>query len=235
MGSSNPDYTPLNQISPYLKKCVLTTEDPSFFRHRGFITEAFKQSIIKNIKTRKFSRGGSTISMQLIKNVFLTREKTLSRKLEEILLVYILENNRIVSKERMLEVYFNIIEWGPNVYGIGEASRFYFQKNPADLTFNECLYLATIIPSPKKFMYQFDDQGNLKGFALKNQRYLSNLMLRRGIVTSSDSINPYGVSLSGNARSFLTIRKAQDTTGVAVDSIPPKEDFDFEFLKTDED
>ena len=235
VGSSNPDYTPLNQISPYLKKCVLTTEDPSFFRHRGFITEAFKQSIIKNIKTRKFSRGGSTISMQLIKNVFLTREKTLSRKLEEILLVYILENNRIVSKERMLEVYFNIIEWGPNVYGIGEASRFYFQKNPADLTFNECLYLATIIPSPKKFMYQFDDQGNLKGFALKNQRYLSNLMLRRGIVTSSDSINPYGVSLSGNARSFLTIRKSQDTTGVAVDSIPPKEDFDFEFLKTDEE
>jgi membrane peptidoglycan carboxypeptidase len=235
VGTSNPDYTPLNQISPYLKKCVLTTEDPSFFRHRGFITEAFKQSIIKNIKTKKFSRGGSTISMQLIKNVFLTREKTLSRKLEEILLVYILENNRIVSKERMLEVYFNIIEWGPNVYGIGEASRFYFQKSPANLTFNECLYLATIIPSPKKFMYQFDDQGNLKGFALKNQRYLSNLMLRRGILTASDSINPYGVSLSGNARSFLTIRKAQDTTGIAIDSIPPKEDFDFEFLKTDEE
>jgi membrane peptidoglycan carboxypeptidase len=78
-------------------------------------------------KTKKFSRGASTISMQLIKNVFLTREKTVSRKLEEILLVYILENNRIV-KERMLEVYFNIIEWGPNVYGIGEASRFYFQS-----------------------------------------------------------------------------------------------------------
>jgi membrane peptidoglycan carboxypeptidase len=79
--------------------------------------------------------------MQLIKNVFLTREKTVSRKLEEILLVYILENNRIVSKERMLEVYFNIIEWGPNVYGIGEASRFYFQKSPSELTFNECLFL----------------------------------------------------------------------------------------------
>jgi membrane peptidoglycan carboxypeptidase len=77
--------------------------------------------------------------MQLIKNVFLTREKTVSRKLEEILLVYILENNRIVSR-RMLEVYFNIIEWGPNVYGIGEASRFYFQKSPSELTFNECLF-----------------------------------------------------------------------------------------------
>jgi hypothetical protein len=234
VGAGNPDYTPLNQISPYLKKCVLTTEDPSFFRHRGFITEAFKQSIIKNIKTKKFSRGGSTISMQLIKNVFLTREKTISRKMEEILLVYILENNRIASKERMLEVYFNIIEWGPNVYGIGEASRFYFQKSPSDLTLNECLFLATIIPSPKKFMYQFDGQGNLKGFALKNQRYLSNLMLKRGILTSEDTLGQHGVYVSGNARSFLNIIKAQDSTATAVDSTAVDE-FDFEFLKTPEE
>jgi hypothetical protein len=234
IGSSNPDYTPLDQISPYLKKCVLTTEDPSFFRHHGFITEAFKQSIIKNIKTKKFSRGGSTISMQLIKNVFLTREKTISRKMEEILLVYILENNRIASKERMLEVYFNLIEWGPNVYGIGEASRFYFQKRPSDLTLNECLFLATIIPSPKKFMYQFDGQGNLKGFAAKNQRYLSNLMLRRGILTSEDTLSQHGVYVSGNARSFLNIVKTQDSTAIAKDSTAV-EDFDFEFLKTPED
>ncbi|MBC7438480.1 MAG: transglycosylase domain-containing protein, partial [Flavobacterium sp.] len=87
VGNANPNYTPLNQISPYLRKSVLTTEDPSFFSHHGFIAEAFKQSIIKNIKTKQFSRGASTISMQLIKNVFLTRQKTLSRKLEEILLV----------------------------------------------------------------------------------------------------------------------------------------------------
>ena len=87
VGNANPNYTPIDQISPYLQKCILTTEDPSFFSHHGFINEAFKQSIVKNIKTKKFSRGASTISMQLIKNVFLTREKTLSRKLEEILLV----------------------------------------------------------------------------------------------------------------------------------------------------
>jgi hypothetical protein len=230
VGAANPDYTPLNQISPYLRKCVLTTEDPSFFSHRGFITEAFKQSIIKNIKTKKFSRGGSTISMQLIKNVFLTREKTISRKMEEILLVYLLENNRIASKERMLEVYFNIIEWGPNVYGIGEASRFYFQKNPSDLTLNECLFLATIIPSPKKFMYQFDNQGNLKGYANKNQRYLSNLMLKRGILTSEDTIGQHGVYVSGNARSYLNIVKIQDSTAVPLDSLSIKiEDEEFDF------
>ena len=147
---ANPYYTPLDQISPYLRKAVLTSEDPSFFNHRGFINEAFKQSIIKNIKTKKFSRGASTISMQLVKNVFLTREKTLSRKLEEILLVYILENNRIASKERMLEVYFNIIEWGPDVYGIGEAAAYYFDKSPSQLTLDECVYLASIIPKAKR-------------------------------------------------------------------------------------
>ena len=143
VGSSNPNYAPLSSITPYLRKAVLTTEDPSFFSHKGFINEAFKQSIVKNIKTKKFTRGASTISMQLVKNVFLTRDKTLSRKLEEILLVYILENNRIVSKERMLEVYFNIIEWGPNIYGIGEAAHFYFEKYPSQLSLNECLFWPT--------------------------------------------------------------------------------------------
>ena len=223
VGVNNPKYTPLNQISPYLQKCVLTTEDPSFFSHRGFIKEAFKQSIVKNIKTRKFSRGGSTISMQLIKNAFLTREKTLSRKLEEILLVYILENNRIVSKERMLEVYFNIIEWGPNVYGIGEAAEFYFQKTPSELTLNECLYLANIIPSPKKFMYQFNTEGNLKPFANSRDKQLKNIMMRRGLITTEDTINQLPIHISGNARSFI---KIVEENPAAIDSTSIEE---FEF------
>jgi hypothetical protein len=225
VGSSNPNYTPLDQISPYLQKCVLTSEDPSFFSHRGFINEAFKQSILKNIRTKKFSRGASTISMQLIKNVFLTREKTVSRKLEEILLVYILENNRIASKERMLEVYFNIIEWGPNVYGIGEAAQFYFQKKPIDLTLKECLFLATIVPKPKKFMWQFDNEGNLKSFAKQQQKFLSNLMLRRGILIPEDTIGQsIPLQISGNAHSLLNL-KVQDS--VPVDSLAVEEPFEF--------
>ena len=223
VGTANPNYTPLEQISPYLRKSVLTTEDPSFFSHRGFINEAFKQSIVKNIKTKKFSRGASTISMQLVKNVFLTREKTLSRKLEEIILVYILENNHIVSKERMLEVYFNVIEWGPNIYGIGEASHFYFQKNPSELDLKECLYLARIIPSPKKFMYQFNDEGMLKEFAVKQESFLTNLMLRRGLLTLDDTIyKQQTVHVSGSAKSYLRL-KVKDST--AIDSIPSIEEF----------
>ena len=225
IGSANPNYTPLDQISPYLQKCVLTSEDPSFFTHRGFINEAFKQSILKNIRTKKFSRGASTISMQLIKNVFLTREKTVSRKLEEILLVYLLENNRIASKERMLEVYFNIIEWGPNVYGIGEASQFYFQKRPSDLSLKECLFLATIIPKPRKFMWQFDNEGNLKSFANQQQKFLSNLMLRRGILIPEDTIGEsIPLKITGNAHSLLNL-KVQDS--IPADSLAVEEPFEF--------
>jgi len=206
VGAANPNYTPVDQISPYLQKCVLTTEDPSFFYHRGFIDEAFRQSIIKNIRTKKFARGASTISMQLVKNVFLTREKTMSRKLEEILLVYILENNRICPKQRMLEVYFNIIEWGPNVYGIGEASEFYFRKRPSQLTYDECLFLATIIPRPKGFMWRFDKEGKLKPFAIRQNTFLTKLMLMRNVLTASDTLQIKGqFEISGPAKGFIKI------------------------------
>ncbi len=225
VGVKNPNFSRLNEISPYIRKSVLTTEDPSFFSHRGFINEAFKQSIIKNIKTKRFSRGASTISMQLVKNVFLTRDKTLSRKLEEILLVYILENNRIVSKERMLEVYFNIIEWGPNVYGIGEAAYFYFGKSPLQLNLNESLFLASIVPRPKSFAWQFDETGKLRASAQKRNDYLTNLMMRRGVLIAEDTLQKdFPVEIVGPARSYLRI-KIPDST--AVDSLSVDDEFDF--------
>ncbi|RWX00233.1 transglycosylase domain-containing protein [Flavobacterium cerinum] len=223
LSSDNPYYTPMEQIPSYLRHAVLTSEDPSFFSHRGFINEAFKQSIIKNIRTKKFARGASTISMQLIKNVFLTREKTLSRKLEEILLTYILENNRIASKERMLEVYFNVIEWGPDVYGIGEASSYYFGKSPSQLTLDECIFLASIIPRPKAFMWQFNDDGNLKGYAEKHNDYIKKLMMRRGLLNPEDTLAQSGkINISGRARSRIRLKEQVPT---ANDSLAMKEFF----------
>jgi hypothetical protein len=223
LSSDNPYYTPMEQIPSYLRSAVLTSEDPSFFSHRGFINEAFKQSIIKNIRTKKFARGASTISMQLIKNVFLTREKTLSRKLEEILLTYILENNRIASKERMLEVYFNVIEWGPDVYGIGEAASYYFGKSPSQLTLDECVFLASIIPRPKAFMWQFNDDGNLKGYAGKHNDYIKKLMLRRGLLNPEDTLAQSGkINITGRARSRIRLKEQVPT---ASDSLAMKEFF----------
>src|SRR5690606_32925578 len=111
VGPGNPYFAPYNTISRYLRYAILTSEDAAFFKHKGFHEEAFRQSIATNIKAKKFARGGSTISMQLVKNVFLTRKKTIARKAEEALIVWLIENNKLVSKTRMFEVYLNIIEW----------------------------------------------------------------------------------------------------------------------------
>jgi membrane peptidoglycan carboxypeptidase len=91
-------------MSPYLPQAVLQAEDPFFMHHRGFLQESFRESIAKNYKEHRFARGGSTISMQLVKNVYLSRDKTISRKAEEALIVYLIENLGLVPKERMLEV-----------------------------------------------------------------------------------------------------------------------------------
>ncbi len=229
VGPSNPYFTPLEEISPYVKNAVLTSEDPSYYRHRGFITEAFRQSIIKNLKTREFTRGASTISMQLVKNVFLTREKTLSRKLEEILLVYILENNAIAGKSRMLEVYFNVIEWGPDVYGIGEAADYYFQKHPSQLSLDESVFLASIVPRPKAFMWQFDGAGQLKPYAVKHNKFIKDLMLRRGLLVPEDTIAQYGdVQVSGRGRSRLRITEVPQFEGDSLEL----DEFFFNLSKT---
>jgi len=104
--------------------------------------------MILNIKERRFARGGSTITMQLVKNVFLNRNKTIARKMEEILLVWLIENQQLCSKERMFEVYLNIIELGPHIYGANEAAHFYFNKDASKLTLPESIFIASIIPRP---------------------------------------------------------------------------------------
>lgn len=188
VGVENPSFTPLYRINPFLVKSVLQSEDPSFMQHRGFLTEAFRESIIKNYKEKRFARGGSTISMQLVKNVFLSRDKTVSRKAEEALIVYLIENLGLVSKERMLEVYLNVIEWGPNIYGIAEASRFYFNKTPAELSLQESIFLAGIIPAPKHFKYQFDKEGRMKNYLSGYFRILSGRMTYKGLISAADTI-----------------------------------------------
>ena len=200
IGPENSYFTPLDQMSKYLPQSVLQAEDPGFMQHRGFYLDAFRESIAKNFKERRFARGGSTISMQLVKNVFLSRDKTVSRKAEEALIVYLIENLGLVSKERMLEVYLNVIEWGPNVYGIGEASRFYFNKRPSELTLQESLFLASIIPRPKSFQYQFDKEGQLRASMGDYFKILTTRMVWRGVLEPADTIGLQPkVTLKGSA------------------------------------
>jgi hypothetical protein len=200
VGEDNPSFTALADISPYLQNAVLTAEDPSFFSHNGFVEQAFRESMITNLQKGRFVRGGSTISMQLVKNVYLSRNKTIARKLEEALIVWLIEQSNLVSKERMFEVYLNIIEWGPGIYGIGEASRFYFNKAPRDLNLAESIFLASIIPQPKSFRRSFDAEGNLKPHMAGYYRLVAGRMARREKILQSDadSLQP-NVQLKGPA------------------------------------
>ncbi len=183
----NPDFTPLDYITPDLRNAVLTSEDYNFFTHKGFNEKAFRVSIATNYKAGSFKRGASTVSMQLVKNVFLSRNKTLSRKVEEILIVWLMENQHLVSKERMFEVYLNIIEWGKNVYGIGEAARYYFDKTPAELNLGESIFLAFVIPSPKKALTYFQPDGSLQVRNVRGYfKIIGRIMAKRGL-TQPDS------------------------------------------------
>jgi hypothetical protein len=207
VGVSNPNYFSINDISPYLKNAILCSEDGDFYWHKGFNERAFRKSIATNFKEKKFKRGGSTISMQLVKNVFLTRNKTVARKLEEALIVWLIENNRIVSKDRMYEVYLNIIEWGPNVYGIGEASEYYFKKRPSELNIQESIFLAMIIPRPKWFYYNFDETGKIKRNTNDFFRIISKLLVKREIISEVENENLLPeIVLTGEAKQKLKIK-----------------------------
>lgn len=204
MSEENIDFRNLNSISPYLKNAVMFSEDGLFYHHKGFIESAIKASIIKNIKEKRFARGGSTISMQLIKNLWLNKEKTASRKLEEALIVWMIENEKLISKNRMFELYLNIIEWGPHVYGAAQASHFYFNKDVDKLTLNEAIFMASIIPRPKKFFWYFDKDRKLKPFLNDYYQLIGSKMLKHGIITPHQLEKlKADVKISGHATAFL--------------------------------
>ena len=180
VGPANPNFVPLDKIPYVLKTTVRNTEDPFFYTHNGFEEEAFKLSISTNLKEKKFKRGASTISMQLVKNVFLNRKKTMNRKFEEILLVWLMEVSGSVSKDRILEIYFNVIEWGKNVYGIEEAAYYYFNKKAVDLNLGESLFLSSIVPRPKTGLSSFDHTGHLKPWVQRHFYTYGSIMNKVG-------------------------------------------------------
>jgi hypothetical protein len=214
VGPSNPEFVSYDEVSNYLKAAIMTAEDPRFLTHKGFMEKAFVKSAIQNLKEKRFARGGSTISMQLVKNVFLTRQKTVTRKIEEALIVWLLENTRLVSKQRMFEVYLNIIEWGPKVYGASEASEFYFNKQPANLNLSESLYLASIIPRPKYFQRSFNQYGEMRSSARYFHRLIAKLMASKGLISQNDYASvDYSLSFPGRAHSSI-FRAVRDTVRV---------------------
>ncbi|MCA5004353.1 transglycosylase domain-containing protein [Sphingobacterium bovistauri] len=192
VGPENPNFRRLDQIPYVLKTTVRNTEDPFFYQHNGFEEEAFKLSIATNVKEKKFKRGASTISMQLVKNVFLNRKKTMNRKFEEILLVWLMEASGRVSKDRLFEIYLNVIEWGRNVYGITEAAEYYFKKKPEELNLGESLFLSSIIPRPKTGITSFEHTGHLKGWVQRHFNTYGSIMNKMGELKEVSVPENYG-------------------------------------------
>lgn len=165
----------LSEISPYLIKAVLIAEDDRFYMHEGFDIEGIKEAIKKDIKRGKLVAGGSTISQQLAKNLFLTPEKTFARKLKEALITWRLEKN--LSKRRILELYLNVVEWGPGIFGAEAAANHYFGKSASDLTPEEAARLASVLPAPLRF----NPISNSR-FVETRSSIILEIMRRRGIL-----------------------------------------------------
>jgi hypothetical protein len=157
-GPGTGEWTPISEISPFLVHAVLGHEDSSFFTHSGFAPWAIRDALVRNLTAGRYVLGASTITMQLVKNVFLHREKTLARKIQEVLLTWWIESS--MAKERILELYLNVIEYGPAVYGIRHAAEHYFGRAPSELSPAESAYLALILPNPPAFHEQYE-QGEI--------------------------------------------------------------------------
>lgn len=176
-------FTPLDRISPYMVQAVLTTEDGGFWRHKGFLPSQFRTALRRNLEAGKIRLGASTITMQMVKNVLLSHERTLARKLQEMILTWYVES--VLTKQRIMEIYLNIVELGPGIYGVTRAARHYFGKHPGRLTPPEAAYLALMLPSPVRRHAQYCRGELSPRFAVKVARIL-RIMNERGRLDDLD-------------------------------------------------
>jgi hypothetical protein len=209
LSPNNPHFRTLDRISPDLVHAVVTNEDGGFFGHRGFNVGAMKQAIAENLKAGAYRRGAGTITMQLARNLYTGHARTLSRKGQEIVLAWILEHLAGISKDRLLEIYLNIIEWGPGVHGADEAARFYFDRDAHDLTLDQSLFLATVIPSPSRWRWRFDAHGAARRYVKEQMHFIGRAMVAKGWL-SPEALPPADslrVELAGPADGFVQYGK----------------------------
>jgi monofunctional biosynthetic peptidoglycan transglycosylase len=170
------DWVPLQRISPYLIKAVLIAEDDKFWSHEGFDVDAIRTAIAKDIREKRFKYGGSTITQQLAKNLYLSPSKNPIRKIEEAVITWRME--RALSKGRILEIYLNVIEWGESIYGIEAASSHYYGKGAHELGPREAARLAAALPNPKRYR-----PTGASRYIENRSGIIYREMVRRGIVS----------------------------------------------------
>ncbi|MDT8396538.1 MAG: biosynthetic peptidoglycan transglycosylase [bacterium] len=176
LGPGNPSWTPLEKIPPHLRDAVLAGEDFSFYSHGGVDWFEVRQSIMEDLRERRFARGASTITQQLAKNLFLSSDKTIRRKVRELLLARRLE--AALTKDRILELYLNVVELGNGVYGVGAGARHHFGKEPGALSLRESAFLAAMLPGPRVF----DPDRNMDRVLARSDHILG-VMLKGRMIT----------------------------------------------------
>jgi hypothetical protein len=168
-GPGTPGWVPIDDMSRHLESAVLICEDSRFHAHAGFDFRALEDAIKDDLKLGRFARGASTVTMQLAKNLYLGKEKTLGRKLLEALLTMLLAQQ--LDKRRLPELYLNVVELGPGLYGVGDAAQYYFATPARSLSLGQALYLASILPNPSYSRFGPDGKLNASW-----QSYLQRLM-----------------------------------------------------------
>jgi hypothetical protein len=196
LGRYHPDFAPLDKMPAHLPAAFLTAEDARFFTHGGFDLEMIRRALAHDLEMRSFAKGGSTITQQLAKNLFLPQSRTLARKLEETVLAWRLAT--LVPKKRMLELYLNIIELGPHIRGVKQAARAYFGKELGELRPIESAHLAALTPNPQGLARRFRD-GRVDDGWMQRLYDLLGMMNRSGRLSRSD--------LSAARAGRLTLRK----------------------------
>jgi monofunctional biosynthetic peptidoglycan transglycosylase len=180
VGPKNRYWTPSAAIPAEMKWGVILAEDSNFFKHEGIDVKAIKNAIKYDLEKKSMARGASTITQQVAKNLFLTREKSISRKIKEIILAKRMEQE--LTKGRIIELYLNVIELGPMVYGIGHGARYYFGKSPSELTPRECAFLAAMLPGPRVAYNPYKKLGKV----LKRSDMILRLLRGKGVLSEDE-------------------------------------------------
>lgn len=180
LGPKNRRWTPSAQIPPEMKWAVILAEDGNFYKHEGIDVKAIRQAIKYDLEKKSLAKGASTITQQVAKNVFLSREKTITRKLKEVYLAWRMEQE--LTKGRILELYLNVVELGPMVYGIGHGAQYYFGKPAAALTPRECAFLAAMLPGPR---VAYNPYRNL-GKVLKRSDMILRKLRSSGVISAEE-------------------------------------------------
>lgn len=180
VGPKNPNWAPLASIPAEMKWAVVVAEDANFYQHEGVDVKAIKEAIRYDLEKKRLARGASTITQQVAKNIFLSREKTLTRKVKEVILAKRLEQE--LTKGRIVELYLNVVELGPMVYGVGRGARYYFGKPVSQLTPRESAFLAAMLPGPR---VAYNPYRNL-GKVMKRSEMILRLLKNRGLLSDTE-------------------------------------------------